>query len=325
MRRRTLAAIATPAAAAAAVGGLLIATHHTAVPSLTAASPTARATPQHRATGPCEHASVLRSAHRQPFLGIATNPGITPHVRSFQAATRAHMTVVEYYNAFTHPFQKWEAKQAVALGDVPFIQLNPRHVFLSHIARGKWDRHIRRYARAVRDFGCPVMLSFGHEMNGWWYTWGRPHTSPATFIAAWRHIYGIFKAEHVTNAIWSWDPTHQYQYKGASLASQWFPGSNYVNLIGIDGYLGAGQNFADVFAVQLRNIRHITNKPVFLAETGVAGGPSQGWQIANLFAALTTYHLAGLIWYDVNAKQPWRLQGRPAALAAYRKATASFR
>jgi Glycosyl hydrolase family 26 len=168
------------------------------------------------------------------------------------------------------------------------------------------------------------MLSFGHEMNGWWYSWGLPGTRPATFIAAWRHIYDIFSTQHVTNATWSWDPTHEYRHK-ASYASRWFPGSAYVNWVGIDGYLERGLTFADVFAVQLRNIRHITNKPIFLAETGVGGGLGQRRQIANLFAALTKYHIAGLVWFDLNGRQPWRLQGRPAALAAYRRAAARRR
>jgi mannan endo-1,4-beta-mannosidase len=335
MSRRTVIALATPAVAALAIATVLVVTHHTTVPPLTpssSASGTGGTSPQPGPARHCEPAAISAQAvdqqpagqqsTSQPFLGIATNPDLTGHVRAFQAATGAHMTVVEYYNPFVKPFQKWEAMQAVAVGAMPFIQLNPRNISLSQIAQGSYNAHIRQYARAVRAFGCPVMLSFGHEMNGWWYSWGRPDTSPAAFKAAWRRIYDIFSAEHVTNATWSWDPTHAFRH-GASPASEWFPGNAYVNVVGIDGYLQASQNFAYVFAVQLRNIRRITSKPVFIAETGVAGGLAQSWQIHNLFASLNHYHLAGLVWFDVNGRQPWRLQGRPAALAAYRNATAS--
>jgi mannan endo-1,4-beta-mannosidase len=328
MRNRAIAALATPAVAAVAIGGVLVATHHTSVPPLTPSSSPAvaqssspgAAGARNSAPRQCDHASIPR-AGGQPFLGIATNPELNKHVKSFQAATGAHMTLVEYYNPFVKPFQEWEAKQAVAVGDVPFIQLNPRGIDLWQIAHGSYDSHIRQYARAVRAFGCPVMLSFGHEMNGWWYSWGRPDTSPAAFIAAWRRIYDIFRAQHVTNAVWSWDPTH-VDRGAASLASEWFPGNAYVNWVGIDGYLLAGQSFFDVFHVQLRNIRHITNKPIFLAETGVAADPRQAWQVANLFAGLAKFHIDGLIWFDLDRRQPWRLQGRPAALAAYRRAAA---
>ena len=79
------------------------------------------------------------------------------------------------------------------------------------------------------------------------------------------------------------------------------------------------------FAEQLRNIRSVSDRPIYLAETGVAGGPGQGQQIAQLFASLRGYRLFGLVWFDLNRKQPWRLEGRPAGLAAYRKAVGKLR
>jgi mannan endo-1,4-beta-mannosidase len=307
-----------PIVAAVAFGGLLAATHHDSVPVLTPApSPGPSAV---TAAGPCERASLPT-----PFNGIAINPKITSHVKEFRRATGARIQTVEYYNPFTSPFQRWEAEQAVAVGALPLIQLNPRNVSLAQIAAGRYDQQIRRYADAVRSFRCRVVISFGHEMNGWWYTWGLPTTTPATFIAAWRHIHQVFAGENVRNVLWSWDPSHlyqRYQTKSASPASEWYPGDRYVNWIGIDGYLRQDQTFGEIFAHQLRNIRGITSKPVYLAETGVAGSPSQSWQIAQLFAALRKYNLTGLVWFDLNRKQPWRLEGRPAALAAYRRAAA---
>ena len=318
MTSRALAALAMPLIAVIATGGILVAAHRTALPPLTPAG-----LEPSRLTGAparCEPATVAT-----PFTGIAINPAITAHVRSFTKTTGARVSVVEFYNPFGQPFQRWEAQQATALGAVPLIQLNPRHTPLAEIAAGRYDLRIIRYAAAVKAFRCPVILSFGHEMNGWWYPWGRPWTTPATFIAAWRHIHDIFAAGHVTNVIWSWDPSHQYRYLGASLASQWYPGDSYVDWIGIDGYLGHGQSFADVFARQLRDIRGMTSKPVYLAETGVAGGPGQAGQIASVFASVRRLRLSGLIWFDLDRKQPWRLEGRPTAIAAYRKALAGLR
>ena len=56
------------------------------------------------------------------------------------------------------------------------------------IASGKYDGYLSAYAEAVRAYRHPVILSFGHEMNGNWYSWGYKNTSPAVFVAAWRHI-----------------------------------------------------------------------------------------------------------------------------------------
>jgi mannan endo-1,4-beta-mannosidase len=324
MTGRTMGTLAMPFAAAAIFGALLVSTHHTTLPPLAPSekpSAPAQATPA-PATDRCE-----KDRLRLPFAGIAINPGITSHVQAFRRATGAHIQLVEYYNPFTSPFQGWEARQATALGALPLIQLNPRDVSLARIASGRYDGLIRRYADAVKAFRCRIAISFGHEMNGWWYSWGMPSTRPATFISAWRHIHDLFRREGVSNVIWSWDPSHMYQdYPGkvATPASEWYPGDAYVDWVGLDGYLRPGQTFRTVFHSQLHVIRSVTSKPVYIAETGVARGPGQVRQIAGLFAAVRSDHLTGLVWFDLDGKEPWRLEGRPAALAAYRKAAASL-
>jgi hypothetical protein len=73
------------------------------------------------------------------------------------------------------------------------VQLQPNGVTLASIAAGHSDDYLRSYADAVIAFGHPVILSFGHEMNGSWYSWGYGRASPATFVAAWRHIVRLFR------------------------------------------------------------------------------------------------------------------------------------
>ena len=41
-------------------------------------------------------------------------------------------------------------------------------------------------------------------MNGTWYSWGYRHTSPAVFVAAWRHIVTVFRAAGARNVTWLW-------------------------------------------------------------------------------------------------------------------------
>ncbi|HEX9066508.1 MAG TPA: glycosyl hydrolase [Streptosporangiaceae bacterium] len=323
MRRSWLATLVMPVVAAAVTAGVLAGTHHTTVPSLSPSAPQPGRSAAGPPSVPCLHGPLPK-----PFTGIAINPQITAHVQAFRRATAAPINLVEFYNPFGQPFQRWEAAQAVQTGALPLIQLNPRHTPLAKIASGGYDPYLRLYADAVKAFRCQVVLSFGHEMNGWWYPWGLPETTPATFIAAWRHIHDVFAARHVTNVTWSWDPSHLYQHfrtKSASPASEWYPGNKYVDWVGVDGYLGPGQTFREIFAYQLHNIRSVTRKPVYLAETGVAGGPGQAGQIAQLFASLRGYRLTGLVWFDLNRKQPWRLEGRPAGIAAFRKAVAQLR
>jgi Glycosyl hydrolase family 26 len=302
------------------------ATPHTVSPSRTATSPSPSRSP---AGQPYPHVNApCKGKIPEPFAGIATNGQFATNVASFQHDTGAHLRLVEFYNPFPGPFQRGEAQQIVRLGALPLIQLNPRRISMTGLAAGAYDTYIRSYAQEVRAFGCDVVLSFGHEMNGWWYPWGLPGTTPRTFKAAWRHFFDIFAAEHVTNVIWSWDPTHQYsQYKPGKVAypaSKFYPGNRYVDWIGIDGYVGSGLNFTKVFRFQLRDIRRLTRKPIYLAETGVSDNPFEVRQVADLFAGIWRWHLAGLVWFDLNRKNSWSLDGKPIKDAAYRKAVARF-
>ena len=78
---------------------------------------------------------------------------------------------------------------------MPLVQMNPTKTSVAAIAAGRYDSYLTDYAKAVRAYHRPVILSFGHEMNGHWYTWGYTHTSPKIFVAAWRHIVTVFRAQ----------------------------------------------------------------------------------------------------------------------------------
>ena len=329
---KILTALGMPVVVAGLCGGILSSTHHTKVPPLTlppipTAAPSAPQTYRAHGNLPADQ-KACRGAVPHPFAGIAVNGGIVKHIRTFKQATHAHLRVIEYYNRFPGKFQKNEAEQVVENGAVPLIQLNPRGVDLSQIASGYYDSSIEAYATAVKSFACTAILSFGHEMNGWWYNWGLPQTTPALFIMAWRHIFSIFKAAGVSNVTWSWDPTHQHvrfnAQKVATAASEWYPGDKYVDIIGIDGYLNPNQNFAEVFREQLANIRSVAHKPIFIAETGVAPTSIETEQITELFAGMRKYQLQGVIWFEENAKQHWRLENRRAADRVYHYEVAKF-
>jgi hypothetical protein len=259
----------------------------------------------------------LASVLAQGFVGVAVNGDISSTVSSFTHTTGIHPSVVELYTLFGAGFPRLQAHRVVESGSAPFIQWNPRHATTGQIASGQYDAYVRRFADAAKRFGHQIVLSFAHEMNGTWYPWGRPHATPAQFIGAWRRIHTIFAKQHVTNVIWSWDPSHT-----GSPASQWWPGKRYVDWIGIDGYQRPGQTFQGIFGQQLRNIRHVTSKPIFIAETAVAPGAGQARQVTGLFEGVSRYKLIGFVWFDINRLKAWRLEGRPAAIHAFRRSAA---
>ena len=199
---------------------------------------------------------------------------------------------------------------------------------LASIAAGGSDAYLRSYADAVVAFGHPVILSFGHEMNGTWYSWGDGHTSPATFVAAWRHVVRVFRAAGAANVTWLW-AVNSIQGASSSL-SQWWPGAAWVNWTGIDGYYyRATDTFGSVFGSTIADIRTFSSAPLLIAETAVGTTTDRESQIDALFAGVRAERLAGVVWFDEAQHaglyhQDWRLEDDPAALAAFTAAVATY-
>lgn len=251
------------------------------------------------------------------FVGVAVKGGIVSGVRSFSRATGARIAMVEIYTRFGAPFPGLASHRVTSSGARPLIQWNPRGSPLAKIAAGGYDTYLRSYAASVKRFGRQVVLSFGHEMNGSWNSWGAGHVRPSTFVAAWRRIHNVFARAGVHNVTWSWDPSHV-----GDLPRPWWPGPRYVDTIGIDGYQRPGQTFAQIFADRLANIRSFTSKPIYIAETSVAPSSDQARQIIGLFNGVQRFHLSGFVWFDIDHLEAWRLEGRPAAVRAFRSAVA---
>ena len=98
--------------------------------------------------------------------------------------------VVAWYIGWLEPFQASFAAKVDKDGAVPLIQMNPRGISLAAIASGQYDEYLSSYAEAVNTYGRPVIMSFGHEMNGILVFLGLQTFIPGGFcgrVAAYRH------------------------------------------------------------------------------------------------------------------------------------------
>jgi mannan endo-1,4-beta-mannosidase len=247
-------------------------------------------------------------------------------VSAFTAATGIKPRIVLYYSSWHEKFWTGFAEEANADGAIPFVEIEPAGISLQAITAGGYDKYLRTYAKAVRAFGHPVILAFGHEMNGTWYSWGADHVTPTEFIAAWRHVVQVFRAEGVSNVTWMWAVSSVN--RTSSSLQQWWPGAEWVDAVGVDGYYyRPSDTFASVIGTTVNQIRRFTGDPILLSETAV--GPTAGpGKIAGLFAGVRADHLIGLVWFDDAQHDPpirqnWRLEDSPAALAAFRTAARS--
>jgi hypothetical protein len=248
-------------------------------------------------------------------------------VSEVSAATGVKPALAPYYSGWFEPFQASFAAAAARDGAVPIVQMNPDGVRVAAIASGRYDDYLRGYARAVRAYHRPVVVSFGHEMNGGWYSWGYKRTRPAAFVAAWRHVVSLFRAAGARNVTWLWtvniiDDPH---YGKIPNPARWWPGRNYVTWVGIDGYYyHPSTAFSSLFGPTIAAVRQITGAPILIAETAAVPAAGQPAKIADLFAGVRLYGLLGFVWFDVTHPENWRLSS-PEALAAFRRGARDYR
>jgi hypothetical protein len=231
---------------------------------------------------------------------------------------------VIYYSHWLEPFDVHFATAAAKHGAVTLVQIAPTNVSLASIVSGRYDAYLRSYAFEVKAFSARVILSFGHEMNGTWYSWGHLHTPAAAFVAAWRHIVTLFREEGARNVTWLWTVNIIHMNRNIPNPAPWWPGSSYVDWVGIDGYYySAAWKFAPLFGPTILAVRELTSDPILISETGAAPAAGQPAKIADLFAGVGTFRLLGFVWFDASHTMDWRLSS-PAAIAAFRRGAKTY-
>jgi mannan endo-1,4-beta-mannosidase len=264
------------------------------------------------------------------YLGVF-EPGSPPAYRpvaKFSDLAGRRPNLVGYYSGWAEPFNKPFADMVRKHGVTPFVQIDPRFAKVPAIVSGAYDDYLRSYAISVRNFGHPIVIGFGHEMNASWYPWGYQHVPATTFVAAWRHIVNVFNSQGAKNVTWLW--TINQDLPGSGPIASWWPGTKYVTWVGIDGYYFApSDTFKSVFGTTIQQVRKFTMKPILLSETAVGPGTrNQFAMIGNLFSGMQKYKTLGLVWFDKDQAnfpkdendafrhQNWHLQdGSPAGIA----------
>ena len=261
---------------------------------------------------PVAHASL--PPELASYLG-AFEPGSPPNygvLASFDQAAGRQLDLLGYYSGWAEPFDTSFAETLRKHGVIPFVQIDPTDASVAAIAAGTYDDYLRSYANSVRNFRHAVVIGFGHEMNGSWYSWGYKHVPAPTFVAAWQHIVRLFRNEGADNVTWLW--TLQADEPGTGPIASWWPGAQYVTWVGIDGYYyRPSDTFTSVFGQTITQLRAFTDKPVLLSETGVGPRAGQFAKIQDLFRGMAAYKTLGLVWFDKAqqggiSRQDWRIE-----------------
>jgi hypothetical protein len=209
----------------------------------------------------------------------------------------------------------------LAAGRIPLVNWEPAKIDFARIADGSLDETIKARANSAKALGKKFFLDFAAEMNGD-EAWSG--NNAPLYIAAYRHIHDLFVAAGATNVVWAWCPNVTDIHGGNRNTMDYYPGDEYVDWTGVDGYNwgirnGGWQSFEQVF----RNIYPLLaarKKPILIGEMASAqvGGDKGKW-IDEIIPALRNSFplIKGVVWFDINKERDWRISSSPESEAAF--------
>lgn len=160
------------------------------------------------------------------------------------------------------------------------------------IAHGDWDAAIDRLGAWIQKTNRPVFLRVGYEFDG-----PQNHYPPQDYVQAFRHLVDRFRKQSIHNVAYVW---HSYASTISQPLSDWFPGDEYVDWVGIS-YFNQPQHLMQPaldFAAQ-----HA--KPVMICESSpwvVQTKYANAWNLwfVPLFKFIQTNHIKALCYINCD-------------------------
>ena len=231
-----------------------------------------------------------------------------------------------------HNFYTWDESFPTDLersdlqnGRIPMMSWNGRGVTTRAIAAGRYDDMIEQRARDTKALGQPVLIRWFWEMDG--NKKAEFAGTPDEYIAAWKHIVGIFRAQGADNVRWVWCPNASAFNDGEAQA--FYPGPEFVDWTCADGYNWAPgragddyRSFKDIFS-GFYLWAASENKPIMVGEFGVQErnpGDKAEWIRATREAIKTDFPLLrAIVYFSANKDYDWRLTTSDSALEAFKQ------
>jgi mannan endo-1,4-beta-mannosidase len=245
----------------------------------------------------------------------------------------APLDVVHWYVSFSTPWASNQITTASAGGRLPMITWEAYVETLDDIASGRYDDRLRDWGRGAAAYGGTLYMRPFQEMNANFFPWGM---DPPSFIAAWRRIVDVFRAEGADNVLWVWAPNANDNPDTAENKLEfYYPGADYVDVLAIDGYnwgtcrtWSRWTSFEQVMADAYTRVAALGHQPIWIAEFGSTeqGGDKGAW-IKEALANTTFTRLAGLIYFDEDTGRgcDWNIDSSPESELAFAEALALLR
>jgi mannan endo-1,4-beta-mannosidase len=213
----------------------------------------------------------------------------------------------------------------------------------SAYSSGSENARLDAEAAAAKAYPHAVYIRPWAEMNGDWQDF-QPTASgsaefggtPAQFIAAWQYVVDRFRQDGATNVKWVFNPTSDTYAETTDVRTIW-PGSSYVDVLGMDGYNWGNGNglvwtaFTDIFYEQYTRLTGLdATAPVWICEFGskepqlndgaaVDTGDSKAQWYRDALATTAFPRITALVAFDADKERDWQVTSSsdtPAAIKA---------
>lgn len=197
---------------------------------------------------------------------------------------------------------------------------------LKSIADGDHDEYIIEWAIEARNSKLPITIRFAHEMVApdgvrAWYPW---QGDPVNYKKAFQRIVNLFKTYEATNVRFMWNPM---DYTNSGLNDRYYPGDEYVDIIGLTVISGGGEKDCSILKTQYDSIKK-WSKPVMIAEllSGNKTGLKEQWYEACLNDIPKYSNIIGVNVIQVDdttviSSDPvdWRINSSISSFQAFKK------
>jgi hypothetical protein len=240
--------------------------------------------------------------------------------------------------------------KVIKAGYIPMITLEDHFVNASahtiqpnlySLVEGHFDSFFGYWAHQIKEVEGTVLLRILHEFNGDWYPWCtvKNDNNPYLVAKAFRYIVNIFRQNNVSNVKFIWCPNSMsVPQESWNYIMDAYPGDDYVDLVGLDVYNGAGNGSAvDIWrsfrkeAIENYFIltQQAASKPFLICETasrerrGTEGGQTKGQWIREMSTAVKTdmSKIRLVAWFD--EKQTFKVTSSADSRKAFHESVIS--
>lgn len=179
---------------------------------------------------------------------------------------------------------QWAGKGYDMIWGVPILPGTGGPYSLATGATGAYNQYFVTLAqRLVADGQGSAILRLGWEFNGGWFPWAANGQATA-FVAYWQQIVGAMRSVPGADFKFEWNPTRGDL--GVGNLADYYPGDNYVDIVGLDVYDTEWANYPGASAefIQMEDQSYglnwlaafaaAHNKAMSFPEWGLGWGPS---------------------------------------------------